>query len=73
MWLATIPELVEALAGAPIIDRSSVNAWDDPKLAAAVEATRRKKLIIAGLSVEVCAAFPAITAVGERVTGEKAP
>src|SRR5438477_4616558 len=54
--------LVEALPGIQIIDRSTVNAWDDPKVAAAIEATGRKKLIIAGISLEVCAAFPAITA-----------
>jgi len=47
-----------------IIDRSTVNAWDDPKVAAAIEATGRKELIFAGVSLEVCAAFPAITAVG---------
>src|SRR5580693_3082736 len=65
MWGPTIPELVEALPGIQIIDRSTVNAWDDPKVAAAIEATGRKKLIIAGLSLEVCAAFPAITAIGK--------
>src|SRR3989442_1183428 len=65
MWGPTIPELVEALPGIQIIDRSTVNAWDDPKVAAAIEATGRKKLIIAGISLEVCAAFPAITAVGK--------
>jgi len=65
MWGPTIPELVEALPGIQIIDRSTVNAWDDPKVASAIEATGRKKLIIAGLSLEVCAAFPAITAVGK--------
>src|SRR4030095_4233438 len=48
-----------------IIDRSTVNAWDDPRVAAAIEATGRKKLIIAGISLEVCAAFPAITAIGK--------
>jgi nicotinamidase-related amidase len=31
----------------------------------AIEATGRKKLIFAGISLEVCAAFPAITAVGK--------
>jgi len=65
MWGPTFPELVEALGGIQIIDRSSVNAWDDPKVAAAIEATARKKLIFAGISLEVCAAFPAITAVGK--------
>src|ERR1700738_4110401 len=29
MWGPTFPELVEALPGLPIIDRSSVNAFDD--------------------------------------------
>ena len=65
MWGPTFPELVDALGGVQIIDRSSVNAWDDPKAAAAIEATGRKKLIFAGVSLEVCAAFPAITAVGK--------
>jgi nicotinamidase-related amidase len=65
MWGPTFPELVSALPETKIIDRSSVNAWDDPKVAAAIEATGRKKLIFAGVSLEVCAAFPAITAIGK--------
>src|SRR5579862_3865789 len=44
MWGPTFPELVEALPGIPIIDRSSVNAFDDPTVAAAITATGRKKL-----------------------------
>ena len=63
MWGPTFPELIEALHGLQIIDRSSVNAFDDPRIASAIEATGRRKLIFAGLSLEVCAAFPAITAV----------
>ena len=65
MWGPTFPELVEALPGIQIIDRSSVNAYDDPRVAGAIDATKRKKLIFAGISLEVCAAFPAITAVGK--------
>src|ERR1700733_1075263 len=65
MWGPTFPELVEALPGIHILDRSSVNAWDDAKVAAAIEATGHSKLIFAGISLEVCAAFPAITAVGK--------
>ena len=64
MWGPTIPELVEALPDIEIIDRSSVNAYDDARVARAIEATGRGKLIFAGLSLEVCAAYPAITAVG---------
>lgn len=56
---------MEALPGIEIIDRSSVNAFDDTRVARAIEATKRKKLIFAGISLEFYAAFPAITAVGK--------
>ena len=65
MWGPTFPELVETLPGIEIIDRSSVKVFDDPRVARAIEATNRKKLIFAGISLEVCAAFPAVTAVGK--------
>src|ERR1700684_1180672 len=44
MWGPTFPELVEALPGIAIIDRSSVNAFDDPIVAQAITATGRKTL-----------------------------
>jgi len=65
MWGPTFPELVEALRGVSIIDRSSVNAFDDPKVAQAILGAGRKKLIFAGVSLEVCAALPAMTAIGK--------
>ena len=65
MWGPTFPELVEALPGIEIIDRSTVNAFDDERVAGAMMGAGRKKLIFAGISLEVCAAFPAITAVGK--------
>jgi nicotinamidase-related amidase len=65
MWGPTFPELIEALPGVEIIDRSSVNAFDDARVAGAIMATGRKKLIFAGLSLEVCAALPAMTAIGK--------
>jgi nicotinamidase-related amidase len=65
MWGPTFPELVEALPGIDIIDRATVNAFDDARVSRAIEATGRKRLIIAGVSLEICAAFPAMTAVGK--------
>ncbi|MFD4953857.1 isochorismatase family protein [Streptomyces sp. NPDC058451] len=63
MWGPTTPELVQALpAGQKIIDRSTVNAWHDDRVHEAIEATGRRKLIFAGVSLEVCAALPAISA-----------
>jgi nicotinamidase-related amidase len=64
MWGPTFPELVEVLPGIEIIDRATVNAFDDARVFRAIETTGRKKLIFAGVSLEICAAFPAITAVG---------
>ena len=62
MWGPTIPELKEVLRETEIMDRSTVNAWDDDRFVAQVEATKRDHLIIAGLSFEVCASLPAISA-----------
>lgn len=62
MWGPTIPELVEALPGISIINRTTVNAFDEPRFAKAVETLGRKKLVIAGVSTEVCLALPAIRA-----------
>ncbi len=64
MWGPIIPELTQALPGISIINRTTVNAFDEPRFAKAVEATGRKKLIIAGVSTEVCLALPAIHATG---------
>jgi nicotinamidase-related amidase len=61
MWGPTIPELA-AVLGTDILDRSTVNAWDDERFVAQVRATERDHLIIAGLSFEVCASLPAISA-----------
>ena len=62
MWGPTIPELERVLGGAEILDRSTVNAWDDQRFVAQVKDTGRDHLVIAGLSFEVCASLPAISA-----------
>lgn len=65
MWGPTIPELTAVIDESQIIDRSMVNAWDDERIRRTVIATGATKLIIAGVSLEVCAAFPAISAIGD--------
>jgi nicotinamidase-related amidase len=47
-------EITEAFPDNTIIDRPSSHAWSHPDVRAAVEATGRKKLIMAGLVTEVC-------------------
>lgn len=58
----TMPELTALFPEIDIIDRPFVNFWNDPASKTAVEKTGRKKLVISGLATEVCAAFPAISA-----------
>jgi nicotinamidase-related amidase len=62
MWGATIPELTSVLPGVPVISRTVINAWDDQNVRAAIKKTGRKQILIAGVSLEVCAMFPALSA-----------
>ena len=57
-----IEELQALAPDAVFIDRTNVNAWEDPEFVAAVEATGRQKLIMGGLWTDVCLAYPAIEA-----------
>lgn len=63
------PLIPEIHANAPharyVARKGEINAWDNPDFVAAVKATGRKTLIIAGTITSVCMAFPAISAVAE--------
>jgi nicotinamidase-related amidase len=43
-----------------LIDRTSINAWVDANFRKAIEATRRKKIVLAGLWTEACVLFPSL-------------
>ncbi|RUZ75610.1 isochorismatase family protein [Mesorhizobium sp. M7A.F.Ca.US.006.01.1.1] len=59
-----IPEIHQNAPHAQYVARKGeINAWDNPDFVAAVKATGRKTLIIAGTITSVCMAFPAIAAV----------
>ena len=61
-----VPELKEMFPDAPYIARpGQINAWDNEDFLAAVKATGKKQLIIAGVVTEVCVAFPALSALEE--------
>ncbi|WP_137824796.1 hydrolase [Brevibacterium sp. 2SA] len=56
----TITEITDELPGVEEIDRTGVNSWEDADFRAAIEATGRRKIVIAGLWTEVCLAFPTL-------------
>jgi nicotinamidase-related amidase len=58
----TLPSILAELEGIEPIDRSSMNAFEDEAFAAAVAATGRKRLIIAGLHTEICLTFASVSA-----------
>ena len=59
-----IPEIHENAPHARYIARKGeINAWDNPEFVAAVKATGKKQLIIAGTITSVCMAFQSIAAV----------
>ena len=61
-----VPELKEIFPDAPYIARpGQINAWDNEEFLAAVKATGKKQLIIAGVVTEVCVAFPTLSALEE--------
>jgi nicotinamidase-related amidase len=65
-----MPELQEAAPQAVFVPRKGeVNAWDNADYVAAVRATGKKTLIMAGVWTSVCVMFPALdaTAAGFKV------
>ena len=57
------PQIRAVFPEQPAIERSSMNAWDDKNFVAAIKATGRKKLVLAGLWTEVCVTFPSVQAI----------
>jgi nicotinamidase-related amidase len=56
-----MPEVTEGiLAGQPVIDRTSINAWLNADFRQAVQATGRKRIVIAGLWTVACVNFPTL-------------
>jgi len=52
---AAIPEVVA-------LDRRNMNAWEDDAVRSAIEATKRRRLIVSGLLTEACVSFPVLSA-----------
>lgn len=59
-----LPQIKNELSDVEVIKRSGeIDAFDSEEFAAAVKATGRKNLVIAGISTDVCVAFAALSAI----------
>lgn len=56
MW----PQIYSVYPDQPVIERSSMNSWDDAGFVAAIEKTGRKKVVMSGLWTETCVALPTV-------------
>src|ERR1700750_1062717 len=54
------PQLLDVFPGQPVVERTSMNSWDDAAFRKAIEATGRKNIIMTGLWTEVCVTWPTI-------------
>jgi nicotinamidase-related amidase len=60
------PQIKAVWPEQPIIERSSMNSWDDKNFVAAIEHTGRKKIVLAGLWTETCVALPTVQAIHDN-------
>lgn len=58
-----LPEVLALLPDAPVISRpGQINAWDNPDFVKAIEKTGRRKIVMSGITTDVCVAFAALSA-----------
>jgi nicotinamidase-related amidase len=55
-------EIREAFPGAPAIDRTTMNTWEDANVIDRVNAIGKRRLVLAGLWTSVCIVGPALSA-----------
>lgn len=58
MW----PQIQAVFPGETPIERTTMNSWDDANFVAAIQKTKRRKIVLAGLWTETCVALPAVQA-----------
>lgn len=59
------PQLLDVFPGQAVVERTSMNSWDDEGFRAAIKATGRKNILMTGLWTEVCVTWPTIEMLGE--------
>lgn len=60
-----MPAIRDVIPDVAVIERRSMNAWEDEAARAAILATGRKKLLFSGMLTEGCITFPVLCALAE--------
>jgi len=55
------PQLLDVFSGQPVVERTSMNSWDDAGFRKAIEATGRKNILLTGLWTEVCVTWATLS------------
>ena len=58
------PQLLDVFPGQQVVERTSMNSWDDAGFRKAIEATGKKNIIMPGLWTEVGVTWPTIEMLG---------
>ena len=56
------PQIQAVFPNQALIERSTMNSWDDKNFVAAIKKSSRKKIVLAGLWTETCVALPTVQA-----------
>jgi nicotinamidase-related amidase len=58
-----LPEVLALFPDAPVISRpGQINSWDNAEFVEAIKRTGRKKIVMSGITTDVCVAFAALSA-----------
>ena len=58
-------EVLDAFPDAEVIDRTSMNTWEDPRISEQVNAIGKRRLVFAGLWTSVCIVGPTLSALDQ--------
>ncbi|MFO1150383.1 MAG: hydrolase [Alsobacter sp.] len=58
-------EIVEAFPGEPMIDRTSMNTWEDVHVIEKINAIGKERIVLSGLWTSVCIVGPALSAIAQ--------
>lgn len=61
----TVPELAEVTPGATTVDKVSFSCPDEPSFRAALEQTRRRQVVLAGMEAHICVTQTALALLAE--------